>query len=107
MMARQKLDTVLPLKFNDYKIIPKTAVVLEFRPFKNYPGWNKQQLIQLAAAEIVETDLTFDTNIICVRPTNFSDLFKDGRAYCFKHGLERSTEMFKQWICYEFGLGQG
>jgi hypothetical protein len=83
----------------DYKIIPETAVVPEFKLFKNYPGWNKQQLIKLAAAEIVETDfyLTLDADIICVRPTSFSDLVKDGRAYCYKHGLERSAESFKQW----------
>jgi hypothetical protein len=87
------------IKDNHYKIIPETAVVPEFKLFKNYPGWNKQQLIKLAAAEIVETDfyLTLDADIICVRPTSFSDLVKDGRAYCFKHGLERSAEMFKQW----------
>ena len=140
MRERQKLDAVLPLKFNDYKrfrildaslkkfmkdlgklfivvpdkevelfqskirdidykIIPETAVVPEFKLFKNYPGWNKQQVIKLAAAEIVETDfyLTLDADIICVRPTSFSDLVKDGRAYCYKHGLERSAEMFKQW----------
>ena len=56
-------------------------------------------MIKLAAAEIVETDfyLTLDADIICVRPTSFSDLVKDGCAYCFKHGLERSAEMFKQW----------
>jgi len=30
MMKRQKLDAVLPLKFNDYKIIPETAVAPEF-----------------------------------------------------------------------------
>jgi hypothetical protein len=87
------------VKDDGYKIIPETAVVPEFKLFGDYPGWNKQQLIKLAAAEIVETDfyLTLDADIICVQPTSFSDLVKDGRAYCFKHGLERSAEMFKQW----------
>ena len=82
-----------------YVIIPETSLVPEFKLFKGYPGWNKQQLIKLAAATIVETDfyLTLDADIICVRPTSFSDLVKNGRAYCFKHDLERSAEMFKQW----------
>ena len=87
------------VKDNGYKIIPETAVVPEFKLFKNYPGWNKQQLIKLAAASIVKTDfyLTLDADIICVRPTGFSDLVRDGRAICFKHSLERSAEMFQQW----------
>jgi len=93
------------IKDNGYKIIPETAVVPEFKLFKNYPGWNKQQLIKLAVAEIVETDfyLTLDADIICVRPTSFSDLVKDGRAYCYKHELEwglrtgGSGEMDKKW----------
>ena len=88
------------IKDDGYKIIPETAVVPEFKLFKNYPGWNKQQLIKLAAAEIVETDfyLTLDADIICVRPTGFSDLVKDGRSGCFRLSrLEKSAEMFKRW----------
>ena len=87
------------IKDNDYKIIPETAVAPEFKLFRNYPGWNKQQLIKLAAAEIVETDfyLTLDADIICVRPTSFSDLVRNGRSYCFKLRLEQSAERFKQW----------
>ena len=92
----------LKIKDNDYKIVPETAVVPEFklRWFRNYPGWNKQQLIKLAAAEIVETDfyLTLDADIICVRPTNCDDLVKDGRACCYRlNRLEKSAEEFKQW----------
>jgi hypothetical protein len=87
------------IKEANYEIFPETAVVPEFKLFKNYPGWKKQQLIKLAAAEIVDTDfyLTLDADIICVGPTSFSDLVINGRAYCFKHLLKMSPERFKKW----------
>jgi hypothetical protein len=45
-------------------------------------GWHVQQLVKLAAAELVETDvyLTLDSDVICVRPTAYGDLVRDGRA---------------------------
>ena len=87
------------IKDKDYKIIPETTLVPEFRLFKHYPSWNKQQLIKFAVAEIVETDfyLTLDADIICVRPMSFSDLVKEGRSYCYKLKLEQSADRFKQW----------
>ncbi len=87
------------IKGDRYEIIPETAVVPEFMLFKRYPGWNKQQLIKLAAADIVETDffLTLDADVICIRPTNFSDLVRDGRSYCYRLSLKQSDQRFKTW----------
>lgn len=92
-LFRTKIDDIR------YEIISETAVVPEFRLFRNYPGWNKQQLIKLSVAGIVETDfyLTLDADVICVRPISFSDLIRNGRSYCFRHSLENSDEIFKQW----------
>jgi hypothetical protein len=45
-------------------------------------GWFVQQLVKLAAAERVETPfyLTLDADVLCVRPTSYDDLVRDGRA---------------------------
>jgi hypothetical protein len=45
-------------------------------------GWFRQQLVKLAFAEWVETPfyLALDADILCVRPTKFSDLVENGRA---------------------------
>lgn len=45
-------------------------------------GWYKQQIIKLAAAELIHTPwyLTLDADVVCVRHVNDSFLFPDGRA---------------------------
>jgi hypothetical protein len=45
-------------------------------------GWFIQQLVKLAIWERIGTPfyLTLDADVICVRPTRFDDLVKDGRA---------------------------
>jgi hypothetical protein len=45
-------------------------------------GWYVQQLLKLAAADVVDTPfyLTLDADVLCVRPTTFDDLVRDGRA---------------------------
>lgn len=45
-------------------------------------GWYKQQILKLAAAELIKTPwyLTLDADVMCVRPVNAKFLFPDGRA---------------------------
>jgi hypothetical protein len=45
-------------------------------------GWYKQQIIKLAAAELIHTPwyLTLDADVVCVRHVNDTFLFPDGRA---------------------------
>jgi len=45
-------------------------------------GWHVQQLVKLAAADLVATPffLTLDADVICVRPTTIDDLVVEGRA---------------------------
>lgn len=45
-------------------------------------GWYKQQIIKLAAAELIHTPwyLTLDADVVCVRYVNDDFLFPDGRA---------------------------
>jgi hypothetical protein len=45
-------------------------------------GWYVQQLLKLAAADLVGTPfyLTLDADVLCVRPTAYEDLVRDGRG---------------------------
>jgi hypothetical protein len=45
-------------------------------------GWHVQQLVKLAAADLVESRayLTLDADVLCVRPTRYEDLVREGRA---------------------------
>jgi hypothetical protein len=96
----RELDTLrTKIKHDLYKVIPESALVPEFRLFLHLSGWQKQQLIKLSAAEIVETDfyLTLDSDILFVRSARSCDFVKAGRSCCFKHKLEKSAEIFVQW----------
>jgi hypothetical protein len=48
----------------------------------SFHGWFVQQLLKLAIAERIGTTfyLTLDADVICVRPTAYDDLVRDGRA---------------------------
>jgi len=79
-----------------YRVVPESKVVPElslhrtlgYRIFRRMTrrqglaGWYVQQLIKLAAADLVETEfyLTLDADVICTRPVRYGDLVKDGRA---------------------------
>jgi lipopolysaccharide biosynthesis glycosyltransferase len=73
--------------FKDEKEIPlciikESELVPEFKKFPDLQGWYKQQIIKLAIAERIKTPfyITFDADVICVKPTQYSDLVKNGRA---------------------------
>ncbi len=84
---------VIEPHFDDrrYRIIPESTVVPELswygalRRIALRPpaeGWLIQQLIKLAAADIVGTEfyLTLDADVICTRPVRYGDLVKSGKA---------------------------
>jgi hypothetical protein len=50
--------------------------------FCNVRGWYIQQILKMAAAQVVETPyyLTLDADVICVRPVRSQDLFVGGKA---------------------------
>lgn len=67
------------------QIIGESSLVPEMSSFFYLPGWYKQQLVKLAAAEIVQSPfyLTFDADVICTRAVAVQDLLPGGRARCF------------------------
>lgn len=78
-----------------YELLPETALVPELARHQRLGrlkarlriggpahGWHVQQLVKLAAADVVGSDvyLTLDADVICVRSTRYGDLVRDGRA---------------------------
>ena len=76
-------------------VVPETALVPELRRRQvsgrlkarlrvggPAHGWHVQQLVKLAAADVVGTPfyLTLDADVLCVRPTTIDDLVVGGRA---------------------------
>ena len=67
------------------RVLGEQTLVPEMRSFFYLPGWYKQQLVKLAAAEMVTTPfyLTLDADVICTRRVTLEDLLPGGRARCF------------------------
>jgi hypothetical protein len=79
-----------------YELVPESALIPEIGYFRTTArvrarlrivgppihGWYVQQLVKLAVANRVGTPfyLTLDSDVICVRPTRYDDLVRDGRA---------------------------
>ena len=84
-----------------YRVVPETDVVPEFSLFRSIPGWYKQQLIKMAIATAIETPfyLTLDADVICVRPTDTTDLVKRNRAAChlIPGSLSRGKARWYDW----------
>jgi hypothetical protein len=66
-------------------VVPESAWVPEMPSLRHLPGWYKQQVIKLAAAEHVNAPfmITFDADVLCTRPVGAADLVRDGKAACF------------------------
>jgi hypothetical protein len=95
-----------------YRVVAEDELVPELRRGSNYDriasmvgargftlvsGWYVQQLVKLAAAELVESDfyLTLDSDVICVRPTRAADLVRDGRAVCDGRPASKHAEWYE------------
>lgn len=67
------------------QVLDECSLVPDMRSFFYLPGWYKQQLIKLAAAEVMTTEyyLTLDADVVCTRSVGYDDLLPGGRARCF------------------------
>jgi len=65
-------------------VIKEQQWVPEMPQLRHLPGWYKQQLVKLAAAEFLSSDffLTLDADVVCTRPVSYQQLVIDGRAPC-------------------------
>ena len=63
-------------------------------PVRRERGWYKQQILKLAAAELIKTPwyLTLDADVMCVRPVNAEFLFPDGRAIWQRESASQHPE---------------
>ncbi|MET0389854.1 MAG: DUF6492 family protein [Polyangiales bacterium] len=66
------------------RVVPEDEVVPELAYTRALRGWYRQQLVKLAIAELIATThyLTFDADVICVRPTTPEALAPDGKGLC-------------------------
>lgn len=64
------------------EVLSEEELVPELVNHRELRGWRRQQIVKLAAARRVERDffITFDADVICLKPLKFDDLIIDGRA---------------------------
>ena len=64
----------------DGDVAPETAQ-REKRGLNHVSGYTKQQIVKLAAAQLVTTEwyLTLDADVLCIRPTKMRDLLRRKR----------------------------
>jgi hypothetical protein len=102
-----------------YRVLPEDEVVPELARPKEFdriaalvgprggivPGWYRQQLVKLAAADIVGSDfyLTLDADVICTRPTTAADLVRRGRGICDGRRLGRHPD-WHEWVERVLGI---
>ncbi len=69
----------------DVEVVPEERWVPEMKSFVHLPGWYRQQLVKLAAAEYVSTSyyLTLDADVVCTRAVTTTQLVPGGKAACF------------------------
>lgn len=69
-----------------YKVISEVEICPEINEMRGrtgkVEGWFVQQIIKLAIHERITTPyyLTFDSDILCMKPFEYADLFKSGKA---------------------------
>lgn len=64
------------------EVISEEELVPELKHHRNVRGWRKQQLVKIAAARRIKQDffITFDADVICLKPISWDNLIVDGRA---------------------------
>ncbi|MDF2179276.1 DUF6492 family protein [Aliiglaciecola sp. CAU 1673] len=66
----------------DIRVVSECTVVPQLSNYPEMRGWRKQQIIKLAIAKLMPTRfyLTFDADVICLKPLSFDKLVIDGKA---------------------------
>lgn len=64
------------------EVLSEEELVPELARYRELRGWRRQQIVKLAAARVIGRDffVTFDADVICLKPLAFEDLVIDGRA---------------------------
>ncbi|AWB66808.1 hypothetical protein C2869_10370 [Saccharobesus litoralis] len=64
------------------QVLSEEDLVPEMKNHPHVRGWRKQQLVKLAAARVIKRDffITFDADVICLRPLAYDDLIVNNKA---------------------------
>lgn len=76
-------------------VISEEALIPELSKYAHVRGWRKQQLVKIAAAQYLKEDfyLTFDADVICLKPLTLDKLIVDGKALL----QYESRELHPKW----------
>lgn len=79
-MVKALNDMKLKFPFTVYSeqdIVPPS----EYKRFKKRKGWYRQQIMKLYIAKQVKTEhyICLDSDVLCIKPTSYDDLIKNGR----------------------------
>lgn len=92
------------IKDKQFQVINESSIVPEFKLLDELniwrtPGWFAQQLIKIAIASRIGTDfyITFDADVICVKPTQITDLIEKDKAICCLHPASRKWFIWYEW----------
>jgi hypothetical protein len=79
-MKRQLQE--LKLKF-PFEVMTEEDLIppKDYHVFKKRKGWIRQQIVKLYISTLVKTEyyLCLDADLICIKPTGFNDLIKNGK----------------------------
>ena len=64
------------------EVMSEDVLVPELANYPNMRGWRKQQIVKIAAAQVINRDfyITFDADVICLKPLSIESLIVDGKA---------------------------
>lgn len=81
----------------DADLAPELAPGRTKRGLNHVAGYTTQQIMKLAAADLVPTQwyLTLDADVICIRNTSFLSLLPSGRATVNRTPLSRHRDWCK------------
>ncbi|GAB5380119.1 MAG: hypothetical protein Alis3KO_24280 [Aliiglaciecola sp.] len=68
-------------KFNPV-VISEEELVPQLKKYPQMRGWRKQQIVKIAAAQMFEDEfyVTFDADVICLKPLTLDKLIDNGKA---------------------------
>ena len=78
------------------------------RDFPKCGGWYRQQLIKLAAANLVNTEffLTLDADVILCKPLRLENLVRSGRALLHPADRHKHTNWWERSVASSWGVCQ-
>ncbi|MGC1679795.1 MAG: DUF6492 family protein, partial [Pseudolabrys sp.] len=78
-------------------VINEEDLLPALRDFPKCGGWYRQQLIKLAAANLVNTEffLTLDADVILCKPLRLEDLVRSGRALLHPADRHKHTNWWR------------